>query len=40
VRLGQPLAEGAPEPAGLSEPVQQHQRRTRTAELGVEGHAA
>jgi hypothetical protein len=34
----QPLPEGAPEPSGLGEAVQQHHGRTRAARLDVEWH--
>jgi len=39
VRLGQPLAHGSPQPCGLCEAVQEHDRWPRSAHLDVESHA-
>jgi hypothetical protein len=36
----QGLAETAPESAGLGEPMEQHQRRARSAHLDVKWHGA
>ncbi len=36
----QPHAEGAPEPAGLGEPVEHHEGRARPAHLDVKWHDA